>query len=248
MSWYYAESNQQKGPVSETELDQLFQRGQITAATLIWKEGMANWEAYSVVRGSAAQASTAAGAGEAVCSQCGKIFKSDEVIRYGDKSVCAGCKPVFLQKLREGATLSASDMEYAGFGIRLLAKFVDGIILQVINGILTFLGLMVAGMGSRGSEPNFAVIGLTYFITFSVHVIYNTFFVGAYGATPGKMVCKLQIVNADGSKVSYAKACGRSFAEFLSSFTCLIGYIMAAFDDEKRALHDRVCDTRVIRK
>jgi uncharacterized RDD family membrane protein YckC len=27
-----------------------------------------------------------------------------------------------------------------------------------------------------------------------------------------------------------------------------IGYIMAAFDDEKRALHDRICSTRVIRK
>ena len=28
----------------------------------------------------------------------------------------------------------------------------------------------------------------------------------------------------------------------------LIGYIMVAFDEEKRALHDRICDTRVIYK
>jgi hypothetical protein len=33
----------------------------------------------------------------------------------------------------------------------------------------------------------------------------------------------------------------------LSSLTLAIGYIMAAFDDEKRSLHDRICDTRVIR-
>jgi len=26
----------------------------------------------------------------------------------------------------------------------------------------------------------------------------------------------------------------------------MIGYIMAAFDSEKRALHDHICDTRVI--
>jgi uncharacterized RDD family membrane protein YckC len=26
-----------------------------------------------------------------------------------------------------------------------------------------------------------------------------------------------------------------------------IGYLMAAFDDQKRALHDRICDTRVVR-
>jgi uncharacterized RDD family membrane protein YckC len=29
--------------------------------------------------------------------------------------------------------------------------------------------------------------------------------------------------------------------------TLTIGYIMAAFDSQKRALHDRICDTRVIR-
>jgi uncharacterized RDD family membrane protein YckC len=28
----------------------------------------------------------------------------------------------------------------------------------------------------------------------------------------------------------------------------LIGYIMAAFDEEKRALHDRICSTRVVRR
>jgi len=26
----------------------------------------------------------------------------------------------------------------------------------------------------------------------------------------------------------------------------MAGYIMAALDDEKRALHDRICDTRVV--
>jgi hypothetical protein len=29
---------------------------------------------------------------------------------------------------------------------------------------------------------------------------------------------------------------------------CSIGFIMAGFDDEKRALHDRMCDTRVVFK
>ncbi|HET6371045.1 MAG TPA: RDD family protein, partial [Nitrospiria bacterium] len=43
-------------------------------------------------------------------------------------------------------------------------------------------------------------------------------------------------------------ACGRYFAEILSGIILCIGYIMAAFDDEKRALHDRICGTRVIKK
>jgi hypothetical protein len=40
---------------------------------------------------------------------------------------------------------------------------------------------------------------------------------------------------------------GRHFSEWVSGMILLIGYIMAAFDKEqRRALHDHMCDTRVI--
>jgi len=81
-----------------------------------------------------------------------------------------------------------------------------------------------------------------------IGVTYATFFIGKYAATPGKMACKLKVVTSDGGQVSYARAFGRYFAEFLSAIIFFIGYIMAAFDEEKRALHDRICDTRVIKK
>jgi len=29
---------------------------------------------------------------------------------------------------------------------------------------------------------------------------------------------------------------------------CYIGYLIVAFDDQKRALHDHICNTRVIYK
>ena len=79
-------------------------------------------------------------------------------------------------------------------------------------------------------------------------VVYTTYFLGKYAATPGKMACGLKVVTSDGEKVSYARALGRHFAEWLNVFTLWIGYIMAAFDEEKRTLHDRICDTRVIKK
>ena len=49
MSWYYTENNQQRGPVTETEFDNLVQAGKITAATLVWCEGMAAWQPYREV-------------------------------------------------------------------------------------------------------------------------------------------------------------------------------------------------------
>jgi uncharacterized RDD family membrane protein YckC len=72
--------------------------------------------------------------------------------------------------------------------------------------------------------------------------------VGKYGATPGKMALGLRIVSSSGEPVTYVKALARFFAEMVSAIICYIGYIMAAFDEQRKALHDQICDTRVIRK
>ncbi len=58
----------------------------------------------------------------------------------------------------------------------------------------------------------------------------------------------LKVIRSDGSPISYWRAFGRYLGTQLSSLTLMIGYIIAAFDDEKRALHDHICDTRVVRK
>jgi uncharacterized membrane protein len=40
--WYYAENNEQRGPVLEAELKSLL-AGKLPTDTLVWKEGMSNW-------------------------------------------------------------------------------------------------------------------------------------------------------------------------------------------------------------
>lgn len=47
--WYYANGNEQAGPVSEDRLKQLFSSGQLQLSNLIWKEGMADWAAASTL-------------------------------------------------------------------------------------------------------------------------------------------------------------------------------------------------------
>jgi uncharacterized RDD family membrane protein YckC len=56
------------------------------------------------------------------------------------------------------------------------------------------------------------------------------------------------VVRPDGRPVDLGRAFGRYFAKILSAFILLIGYIIAGFDSEKRALHDMICDTRVIKR
>jgi uncharacterized RDD family membrane protein YckC len=184
------------------------------------------------------------------CSECGRVLNEDELIRFGNALVCAECKPLFVQKLREGV-VPAGEMIFAGFWIRVGAKIIDIIILWVLGFVVLFLGgFLIAGSSSSGSQIPIRFISGNIFITILSWVIqigYPTYFLGKYSATLGKMACGLKVVRPDGEKISYARACGRTFAEGISFIILCIGYILVAFDEERRALHDRICDTRVIR-
>lgn len=242
MNWYYAVGQTQQGPVTEEQLQALAKDGVVTADTMVWRDGMADWQPYRTVTGGAPAAASAAGG--VVCAECGKGFAADEVVKFGDRYVCAACKPTYLQRMQEGAVVSGA-LDYASFGIRFGAKILDGIILWIVN-----IGLsVVAGLatGVSGSEPNIPMLIASVVVSLLLNIGYGTFFIGKFGATPGKMACKIKVVRPDGSPVGYGRAFGRIFAEILSGMICYIGYIMANFDEEKRSLHDRICDTRVIR-
>ena len=93
------------------------------------------------------------------------------------------------------------------------------------------------------------VLRLTLFLVqVTIGVTYEVVFIGKFGATLGKMACQIKVVTAEGGRVSYLRAFGRYWAKIVSGIICAAGYIMAAFDDEKRALHDRICNTRVVFK
>src|SRR5437867_9376730 len=69
--------------------------------------------------------------------------------------------------------------------------------------------------------------------------------IGKYGATVGKMACKIKVVTAEGGPVSYLRAFGRYFAKLLSAVTCLIGYIIAGFRSEERRV-GKECRSRCV--
>lgn len=250
MKWYYVENGQQAGPVEETEFPQLVRSGKLRADTLVWREGMTNWEPFSKASPNAFAATTATVASgvEAVCAECGGIFDKNEMIPHGNAHVCAKCKPVFLQKLAEGVQINTGELRYAGFWIRVAAKILDGFIVVLpLLAVFVFIVVVAASGGGGGSPLWLNLVGvIAQFAFYGLNILYSIFFVGKYGATPGKMICKIRIVTASGEKVTYGRATGRVFAELLSGLICNIGYIIAAFDKEKRSLHDHICNTRVV--
>lgn len=246
MQWYYAESDDRLGPVSEEEFKILVSTGKIRTDTLVWNLSLSDWQEYGRVSGNSGSGADTGGADRAFCSECGKSFSRGDMIHYGDSWVCASCKPVFVQKIKEGVTVSGL-VQYAGFWIRFGAKIIDWIIIGVFNMLINIpLGLLIGFAGAKPARAiGFSV--LIQIVNFGSAVVYTTFFLGRFSATPGKMACKLKVVTPAGGRISYLRGFARYFGELVSGITLSMGYIMAAFDDEKRALHDRICNTRVIK-
>lgn len=270
--WYYAQEGKQVGPVSREEMQQLIYAKRIHAKTLVWKQGMADWQElgnlgaekpeekaktveteYVPVEDSEAEPAAgeiilrrkeegdSAAFPQTVCSRCGRTFPEHEMIRYQESSICAACNSLLPE---EGESVPA-EIEYGGFWIRFLAKLIDGIAINILQAIFFIPMGLVMGLSGSGDSSG----GERVFLLVSVvlPIFYTTWFLGTYGATPGKMACKLKVVSASGERISYAHAFGRTIAEWLSVLILCFGYLMAAFDEEKRTLHDRICNTRVIR-
>lgn len=252
MNWYYVDSDKRTGPLSESQFEELVAAGRILPETMVWNESLTGWTAFREVRRPPAAAANAASSAPAPsaaaelvsCSQCLKVFPADEVMRFEDQAVCASCKPLFLQRLKEGAVLPGR-LVYASFWERFAAKLLDGLIVGIPYMIL-FL-LVFPGLATGGSESPIGVTCLLQVFFYVGAAFYQAFFLHRFGATPGKMALKLKVVTPDGGGISWGRGFGRFFAELLSGIILYIGYIMAAFDEEKRALHDRICDTRVIK-
>jgi len=265
MNWFYVEAGQQVGPVDDAQLAEMVRSGKINTETLVWREGMANWQTYREAagpaiatastpppQGSPLQTATVAGraADEAICAECRGTFKKQDMVTFGNSYVCANCKPVFMQRMTEGAQIAPlpGEMRYAGFWIRFAAKFIDGLILGALIMIPAFIiGFSQATSGRPGSAGLIlqVIINVGFLV---VNLGYTIFFLGKFGATPGKMACKIHVLTSQGAPIGYGRAAGRGFAELLSGIICDIGYIIAAFDKQKRALHDHICDTRVVYK
>ena len=181
----------------------------------------------------------------APCSACGAHIATDEMVRFGDSWVCAACKPGYVQLLAQGKP-RPGEMRYAGFGIRFGAKFLDSLIL----GMVSFLLSLAIGFSLPKGSPQVAVASgvLSFILNITIAAAYSGYFLNKNQATPGKMACGLLVVSPQGGRISVGRGVGRYFGELLSSLTMGIGYLMVLFDSERRSLHDRVCDTRVIYK
>jgi uncharacterized RDD family membrane protein YckC len=136
-----------------------------------------------------------------------------------------------------------------GFWVRVVGVIVDGCISGVVALIPNVALTMLAA--SAGPESSLAVSLqiLNMVIGLAIGFFYYGWFYQNKGATPGKMIFGLRVVDTEtGGNIGYGKTFLRQYVgAFLCVLTLGIGYLMVAFRSDKRGLHDMVAGTRVIR-
>lgn len=191
------------------------------------------------------------------CSQCGRTFGQSDLVQIAGQWVCGDCKPAFLSRVVAGGSVAAAALEYGGVGIRFGARFVDGLIFVIPLVIVAVLAMpnLLRTLGP-GSNAGLLFNGAVLLIGLVFSLFYEVLMLRYWGATLGKMACGLRVVRPNGGGLGWGVSFGRYFMyNVVISAIPLINYIlllttaiMAGVDDEKRGLHDRVCDTRVVYK
>lgn len=187
------------------------------------------------------------------CSQCGRTLSHSDLVQIAGNWVCAECKPAFLSRIMASGTAGASlhAWHFGGFWIRVAARLIDAVVLIAVQATfaLAFFGTFAGQF--MPSVVRSQTVGLRVgfqILSYGIAIAYEAAFLRYRGATLGKMATGLKVVRSSGEPLGWGISIGRYFMYMVSAITLGIGYIMAGFDDQKRALHDRVCDTRVIYK
>ncbi len=135
--------------------------------------------------------------------------------------------------------------------LRMLAFVLDYVLLFVLLAIAWTILAEFAGIDSelprdqmeRALEP---LAGPLYAVTFAVYLAFHTV-CNTLGATPGKRICGLRIVDASGRAPGLWRGLQRALWSLASGMPPWLGYLAVTWSRERRAWHDQLSGTWVVR-
>jgi len=162
------------------------------------------------------------------CNNCGAVLASAEPdAESGAETVTDVATSV------EPPREVISAVGYGGFWIRAGALLVDGLALFIPVAVVRSV---------FGATLGLAVIVVGEWLYFALLES------SSWQGTLGKKALGLAVVNADGTRLTFGRASGRYLAKIVSSLTFCIGYMMAGWTSQKRALHDMIAETLVVKR
>jgi len=138
----------------------------------------------------------------------------------------------------------------ASIGQRAIAQLIDSVIIGIP---LFFVSTAISGDLTDADSGQLLLVTVLWL---GVSLFYNTAMIAIYGATIGKRVMKLMVVNrVDGSAVSWTYAAVRALIPTVAGLVPVIGlaanlvvYLRAVFHPIRQGLHDAAAGTIVVRR
>lgn len=137
---------------------------------------------------------------------------------------------------REHLELSSVRQRAAAFGI-------DELLLSIIMIIILWDAMSKA----QTLESMIAVTNSFLLEYMAIKIIYQTFFTMQYGASIGKIIMKIRVVELNTlSNPGFLSAFNRSVFRVVSEILFYLGFVWAMLDPYRRSWHDRTARTLVI--
>lgn len=129
---------------------------------------------------------------------------------------------------------------------RAYAFLIDSIFLVILALVINYD--LFTSLTPMSSEEDFLFVQTEILkIYLPMAFIYQWFFVALYGATLGKMVMKIRIIDLQtGDTPSVLVALNRSVVRIVSELVMNLGFLWAMLDPNKQGWHDKSARTLVI--
>ena len=185
-----------------------------------------------------------------------RVWRSDAG-RWSEAAGYAELHPEIGQIEALAARLASDARESAGFWMRFGAYLVDGMLMY---GPFLLVDFLLAGpLGWKAPdlqslkqwsdlEPFMATMWQQFFVQRLLRLIYEVPMTALYGATLGKMLVGLQVIRTDASPVGWRVSLLRFLGKLVGELPFFLGCLWAAFRRDKRAWHDLMTGTRVVRR
>ena len=139
--------------------------------------------------------------------------------------------------------LHQADLELASLQKRAAAFFVDEMLLAIL--FLIIIYDRITGI----SDPD-AMVEMINGFTFEyllLKVAYQTLFVSQYGASIGKILMKIRVIEITTmQKPSFSSALNRSIFRVISEMVFYLGFAWAFYNQERQSWHDKSARTLVV--
>ncbi len=181
-----------------------------------------------------------------VCPRC---HRSNDA----DAAFCFTCGFPLLagrEARRREARLAAFELgSPGGFGFRTLAYIIDSLVIVLpLVFLWIILGQPVPDSFDQIVDPPEGYDRLQVLVLF-LTMAYDTALITYFATTVGKRAFGLYVVRTDGSRVGFVRALARHVLTALSAnLTLGFIFLVVLFREDRRGVHDLLCDTVVIRR